>query len=382
MDTKLPQELEDQFTQLNTFYYEDRLLQCSRILADLDSKLRLSDPSEDASIQEELQRRLKSQFVQQVLAECAQVGALKKMLNEEENWTLSYDGTDTKVWYRREKDTATHTVRINGTIRAPLVNVAALLYESDLYQRLFWYVTSSKLLAVNHASAMKRAAHIHSYVPWPLHDRDVTLFAFAVDALQDDDNESGGTIIVSSRSVCETDPVSDVPPPAPRVIRADFNTSGFELRPVSPTETHARFLYNCDPKIAFVPMTLVNWAARTLCRWSLRVLEARARQLSGVSPEYEERIATAPVYDTIRARLKSFWDSKGVPSDAVDNPPVVPERTSVDFDADARPDAPPSIMKSLIVGDTNGAASNEESNGLRKRLTSKLFGNSSSTTKD
>lgn len=374
----LPQALEDQFNELHTLYHEDKLLHCSRILTNLKSEVAQGDPSSNPSVQEELQKRLASQFIQQVQAECAQVAALKKALNDQENWTLSYDGIETKVWYRRESDTSTHSLRIEGTIRAPLINVASLLYESDLYERLFWFVTSSKTLKVDHPSMMKRAVHIRVHVPWPLSDRDVTLFAFATDALQYDGDESGGTLIASSHSVCKNDPVPDVPPPEARVIRADFKTSGFELRPVTPTETHARFLYNCDPKLMFIPITVVNWAARTFCRWSLRILEARACNLEAVSSEYAKRIETAPVYETIRTRLKNFWDSKGVSFDTEDKPVTVAVRTSADFNADARPEFPTSIVTSLLTGGPGPAENSGETGGLRKRLTAKLFGSAAS----
>lgn len=375
----LPQTLEDQFNELKTLYHEDKLLHCSRILTDLNSKLGLSDLSSDDTVQEELRKRLTSKFVQQIQTECTDVDALKEALNDKENWTLSYDGADTKVWYRRESGSATHSLRIEGTIRAPLINVAALLYESDLYNRLFWYVTSSTQLKTDHPSAWKRATHIRIHAPWPLSDRDVTLFAYAVDALQYKGNDSDGTILVSSRSVRETDPVSDVPPPPPRTIRADFKTSGFELRPVTPKETHARFLFNCDPKIMFVPTSVINWVARTFCRWSLRILEARACNLSEVSHEYAERLETASVYDTVRSRLKQFWDSKGVSSGTVDESDTTLARHSAEFDADARPEFPVSIVNAIITGGSGIGGNSAEAGTLRSRLSARLFGSAPST---
>lgn len=384
-------DVDDHLQRLHDLYYEDKLVQCSQLLAELhDFRKTLS--STDAAAAALLQKKISTPLIKQVDDECAQLGTFQSALDHDIGWTLSYDGADTKVWYRREEDTNSHSIRIHGTIRAPLINIAALLYESDLYESLLWYVTNSTCLSVDHPSPLKRAVHVCTYVPWPMYDRDVALFAYAVDALDDTD---GNVVLAVSRSLCETDPVSDAPP-APvssmtggaRVVRAVVHDSGFELTPVRPGVTRARFLYNVDPMLRFLPIAVVNWAARTLCRWSLRVLEARARDLERVSPEYAVRMSEQPVYERMRVRLSQYWKQRGVD---VNSPDCItdageddgePVRFSDDFDADEKQVVPTSIVTSLIAGDARKrevqkedvSSSSSFTGLLRKRISAHFFG--------
>lgn len=361
--------------QIETLYYQDKILQCSWLLQKIKEEYHLDNGDQDAG--DTTLTPLNVKLLKTIELECAQVVAFKQALAQNDGWTLSYNGTDTKVWYRREIGASTHSIQLSGTIRAPLVNIAALLYESDLYHELFWYVTSSACIPVDHQSDFKRAAHITAFAPWPLCNRDVTLYSYAVDAL---DEEGEGGVIVISRSAREGDPVEQIPSPAARVVRADVHNSGFELRPVSPGVTTVRFLYNIDPCFNFLPMPVVNWAARTLCRWSLRMLEARARDLDVISPEYQRRVASSPVYDRIRTRLYEFWTTKGVPFDPIKGPGCgylnsTESRPSETFDPNVKPQIPASLITSLITGDS--AQPSAELPGLRKKLSARLFGSQS-----
>lgn len=212
-----------------------------------------------------------------------------------------------------------------------------------------------------------------TYVPWPLYKRDVAVYAYAVDAL---DEEDGGSVIVVSRSLTDTDGIEGVPEPAQRTVRVDMHESGFELVPVEPGVVKAKFLYNVDPKLAFVPMAFINWVARVLCRWSLRILESRARDLSEMPKAYGERLASSPIYEHIRLRQDQFWLSRGI------TPQVVTEMEddicktrshSNEFDPDATPSGPPTgIIKSLIRGERAEHQDPQTSSRLINRL-SRLF---------
>lgn len=371
--------------QIETLYRDDKLLKCAQLLREVRTALNdenhNSDPTNNNDVDDiesksaiisRAKEQLNTTTIRGIEAECKQVEAFKLSLKEDSGWTLSYDGAETKVWYKREEGTASHSIRIKGTIRAPLINIAALLYESDLYHELFWYVTKSSNIPVAHTSDFKRAAHITVYAPWPLNDRDVALYAVAVDALDDD-----GSVTVVSRSISDNDPIENggIPTPVARVTRAHFHNSGFELRPQSPGITAAHFLYNVDPRLNMLPMPLINWGARTMCRWSLRMLEARARDLIAVSPEYDTRMASAVVYDRMRSRLAEYWTAKGVPFDPIKGPNIdytnTESRLSDAFNPDAQPEVPNSLVKSLI------SAQQPDLSGMRKRISGKLFGTNS-----
>lgn len=352
----LPPDLCAYLDRLDLLYRQDKILQCSRLLDSLHERLRaLKSPNPSCPVAAHLQASLTSPAVASIQSECEQLRKFQANLRNTDGWNLSYDGADTKVWYRPEPNSTMHAIRVEGTIHAPLINIAALLYEADLYHQLFWYVVSSSALPVTHPSPLKRAVHISSIAPWPLHQRDVTLFAFAVDALDAPDH----SVMVVSRSITPADPVRGVPPSSARMVRASFNTSGFELRPVRPGVTRARFLYNVDPHLPFVPPPLINWASRTLCRWSLRMLEANATDIARHSPPHVQRMATSPVYARFRARLDEFWAASGVAPDDAQSGDPPPARRSSDFDFDHKPEGPNvKVMKTLLAKQISGGISN------------------------
>ncbi len=126
-------------------YKEDKLLQSARILEKVKDNLNelLNDKTGDSDLQEtaaELRKRLNEPEVLRIAAESEEVNTLKKSLESKIGWTLSYDGAQTKVWYRKEAGTASHSMLVEGEIEAPLLNLAALLYEAEFVYRTAWFV--------------------------------------------------------------------------------------------------------------------------------------------------------------------------------------------------------------------------------------------------
>ncbi len=328
----------------------DKLLQCARALE------AASEAGEgDAAVR----RRLESDEFRAIRAEVAELRHFTTSLDNDDGWTLSYDGAKTKVWYRKERGNATHTMRISGLIRAPLLNLAALLYEADLYSELLWFIQSSDILA--EPSRLRRAAHFRLFAPWPLHPREVTVYGFAVDGLDED-----GCVLVYSRSLKDTDGIP-VPKVSAKAVRANILFSGYELRPDTPSTTHVRFIFNVDPLLPYIPPALINWASRTLCRWSLYAMESRARTLP---PAYAKRQSERPIYEWFDMRLKAYWRSVGKfdeYADFLNNQSIKHDgdrgvESDDEFDVDATPDGPPrSLMASLLSSHSSPGRSGDRS---------------------
>lgn len=358
-------------------FKSDKLFQASRLLADIQASIKATRDSDSSSTTDAESARkaadvLKKAPFPRILSECNEVHAFRKSLRSTDGWILSYDGTNTKVWYRRETTTSSHTIRIEGQIRAPLINVAALIYEIDLCEKLLWYVTSACMLPSNDpdtSSVLRRAAHLQLYAPWPLYKRDLAVYGFLTDGLDEDD-----CIVVVSRSIKETDPVEIPAPSSSRIVRVNMHRSGFELTPLGPGLTKASFLYNVNPHLSLAPMPLINWAARFMCRWSLRILENRARDLAKVSEEHITRLESSPVYDHIRNRLAEYWARKGHTKEDIEaagnGMMHASSRHSDNFDPDDVPDGPPpSLMRMLLHPRA------DSSTGKQGRISSYLFGN-------
>lgn len=325
----------EQLNQAIELYNSDKLLQCARAI-------KQAKESKDKGVQE----RLKSDEFRKILNDVKELDHFTRSLDNDDGWTLSYDGTKTKVWYRKEKGNATHTMRISGLIRAPLLNLAALLYEADLYSELLWFIQKSEILA--EPTQLRRAAHFRLFSPWPLYPREVAVYGFAVDGL-DEDN----CILVYSRSLKDSDNIKS-PEVSPKVVRANILFSGYELKPDTPSTTHVRFIFNVDPLLPYVPPALINWASRTLCRWSLYAMESRARTLP---PAYAKRQNERPIYEWFDSRLKTYWDSVGKSDEYaafLKDPSMKGKNDRIDdsddeFDVDATPAPPPRSLMSTLM---------------------------------
>lgn len=410
-------ELTEKLDEIENLYDQDLTLECAKRLAFIFTIMPHVRNSEDPSYKSVIDRLNSQKFIM-ILEESKQVKSFLESLENKEDWNLSYKGSDIEVWYKHEHNSPLHSIRIQGTIRAPLLNIATLLYESDLYSQLFWYITASMKLDLKEQhsgfSDYKTGVYLNTYAPWPLYQRDLALYAFAVDALKEDDS-----IIVLSKSLpvdyLNTFLSDDFVPKenSRKFKRCIMHDSGMLLKPVKDGVTYAQFVYNVDPKLGFLPMAVVNWFARTMCRWSLRALESRARDLDSVSPLYSQRLNERAVYKRMYERLGEYWAKKvdeeeeeedelykrnGNFSYHQTNGGVSDHRDKLvstdEFDINMKPAVPTSILKSLIsasestsTNTVNTAStsalpapsgsrqkSNTEGMSLRKRISSRLFG--------
>lgn len=362
----------DKLDEVLRLYKADKLLQSARVLEEVKAYLATlsgspSPSPEDAATVAKLKARLDDPEVKRIDFEADEVASLKRSFESKSGWTLSYDGPSSKVWYRAETGTTSHSMLVEGEIEAPLLSLAALMYEADLYSELLWFVHSASVLADH--SRLRRSAQFTLYAPWPLYDREVAVYGYAVDGLDTDDHG----VLVLSRSLRPSDGVSVPPPQARRgtlssslPVRADVHLAGYELTPQSPGRTRVRAVFNVDPKLPYVPTALVNWSSRTVCRWSLRALESRARNLP---PAYHKRMAERPIYKWFNSRLQEYWTEMGRLDEyegPIDGLPAH-RRLSGEFDVDAAPEAPTrSVMSALLAMQASSA-------GKVKSLTSRLF---------
>lgn len=365
----------EKLTRVLDLYKEDKLLQSARVLEELTAYVHttLNDVNVSGSQKEEalrVQERLEQSDVKRIVAEIGEVRHLKESLNSKNGWSLSYDGAETKVWYRREPSSSSHSMLVEGNIVAPLINVAALLYELDLYSDLLWFIKHAKLLEEN--GRLRRSAHFLLYAPWPLYDREVALYGYAVDGLDEDD-----CILVASRSLQREDNVqihSEITGSlGKRTVNANVQFAGYELVPVTPSVTRVRCIFNADPQLSIVPMPLINWSSRMFCRWSLRAMESRAQKLP---PSYQQRKDTKVIYKWFESRLATYWQTKGKADEYAkykDTHPDTQQRNSGDFDVNETPEGPP---RAVIASLLSGSPSNSSDSVTRSRsrnLASRLF---------
>lgn len=356
-----PADMDAALAAALALYDADRLLDASRALAALAAA---APPAFEAALARDAR-------VAALRADAAEVDRVYAALGSAgSEWVTCYAGAATTVEYRPEPDRVSHTMRASGVIRAPLRNVAALLNEPDLFPAVFWFVMRSEV--VGRRGRFRRGADLTLYAPPPLCNRDICMYGFAVDALDNDD-----CILVVSRDRCEADDVGAVPPPdgrdatSRRAVRASVHYSMFELRPVSPNVTNVRLIGNADPALAYVPMLLINWGSRVIMRFALRVLEARARDIDALP--HAERLGD-PVYGWIDSRLVAYWGVRGFSEDEVRAGEAADDdgddASSGGFDPDTAP-APPSrssLIRLLTPSVTPTASIRSGLNSLRRMV--------------
>lgn len=108
--------MEADLAHAEELYAADKLFQSARLIESVEAAADavLADPRAAGDLQSVAQRvkaRLHSPELRQIRAESEEADELRRELHSEERWTLSYDGADTKVWYREEGSSA-HSFRV------------------------------------------------------------------------------------------------------------------------------------------------------------------------------------------------------------------------------------------------------------------------------
>ncbi|ELR21892.1 uncharacterized protein ACA1_007800 [Acanthamoeba castellanii str. Neff] len=201
---------------------------------------------------------------QRIATEKKEVRALMRELRNEDGWTLvgEHEGGNVQVFYRGEKSTPVHSIKMQGVVDSPALNLMAIMNEHALYDS--WI----PLLKI---SRYRKVMYLSAHLPWPISSRDVLLYGYGVDNLEED------RAVIMIRSAGEGDIEPHLIPPV-------------KSHPISENQTRLVMMTNVDPKLAYMPYTLLNWATK---------------EIEG--SKYEELIAENEVfYADIKAKLSSL----------------------------------------------------------------------------
>ena len=339
-------------------FKDDRLLQSARLLRSYcldDDAMHLmknrregettTTTSEEEEEEEEEKEKEKERLVAYVLQKAKQSESFMDMLREDAekdaSWetqkSLSFSLTSssftssqksreqTKIYYKTIENDTKLIVRVDQSIkRDMLVPVLATLNESQLYASWLpsWTMPKLKFSRTEKLDQRGRCSQLLLVTvecPWPFSTREVVLDALAFD----DIDESGVVAVLLNSCDCEDDErVPAIDHKFGQCTRVDFH-GGFLFRAI-PSEGDAwkkareihgdemivSFIFNIDPKISYVPVSIIQFVTRTVIGtlWAM-FMKIANKVKNGEMKEHAKAIESKRLvlYDWVDERVKIMF---------------------------------------------------------------------------
>ena len=340
-------------------FKDDRLLQSARLLRSYcldDDAMHLmknrregetttTTSEEEEEEEEEEKEKEKERLVAYVLQKAKQSESFMDMLREDAekdaSWetqkSLSFSLTSssftssqksreqTKIYYKTIENDTKLIVRVDQSIkRDMLVPVLATLNESQLYASWLpsWTMPKLKFSRTEKLDQRGRCSQLLLVTvecPWPFSTREVVLDALAFD----DIDESGVVAVLLNSCDCEDDErVPAIDHKFGQCTRVDFH-GGFLFRAI-PSEGDAwkkareihgdemivSFIFNIDPKISYVPVSIIQFVTRTVIGtlWAM-FMKIANKVKNGEMKEHAKAIESKRLvlYDWVDERVKIMF---------------------------------------------------------------------------
>jgi len=241
---------------------------------------------------------------------------------EEAGWKKqgeSHGNRDFVTYYKVEEG-GQLLFRIESVIEASLyVPFLATMNETDLYETWFpkWRVPKIGLyrsIRLTQPSRAEQVVQLTIDLPFPLSKREIVFWAFAEEDCVAN-RDAAAKLVTPPEGMFK-----EVPNAEPGIVRMGFEAD-FLFRPCPDDhpallkskgkypENESKILLtcmiSCDPKIPFIPQTLLNFGTRTVVPsiWSM-ILSIAEQVRNGERPAHAERIASKreEIYDWLDER--------------------------------------------------------------------------------
>jgi len=115
----------------------------------------------------------KDETYQAIIAAEKRARKFLRLLENDEGWNLSHEGTRLVSHWKAEKDTDTYSFRVAGVVDACVLNIIPLLLETDLYPTWFPLMKSAEELAS--PSRFHKVVKSMLKMPFPLLGREAMI---------------------------------------------------------------------------------------------------------------------------------------------------------------------------------------------------------------
>lgn len=252
--------------------YESRLiLQADELLKDLIKPNEVIDyegltNGEDFQSVEQLRFRINK--------EAKETRSLINDFEDYDTWTCVHKDSSIAAYYRHEDGQPLHSVKVEGLLDAPLVNVACALQEWDYYT--FWAPFVESITPLEDKTHRKilhiKASKLPFFVKMLICPRDIVMLGYTSDVTTP---ETGARWIMSMRDAKKEDlpPGTEIPAELPGHVRASMNFAGIETNLRPDGKCFMRFMGNIDPKMPLVPNALVVFCLKCIAPYSFNMLK-------------------------------------------------------------------------------------------------------------
>lgn len=187
---------------------------------------------------------------------------LSEIQSHKKEWQRYTDLEHEKVYYRQDKGTKFHTTYIETLVKAPMLDVISVLSEVSSYKDWVSVITHSELLS--EASCLRKLSCIRADLPKPMAKRQLIV-------------QASGHMIPKENAIVIT--MQSVSPGSkwlkdftiPKTLKSTRYLVNMEVpksfvyvKSLAPGKTQVKLLLSGDPRLDFVPQTLINWTIKSV----------------------------------------------------------------------------------------------------------------------
>jgi hypothetical protein len=220
-------------------------------------------------------------------------------LSSDETWELIKEDKShgVKTYYRAEKDVATHSFRVVGTVRAKCIELFTLIYEIEMFAK--WFPQMRECQQIHEISRYKKVCQSTVASIWPMSDRELLLDCGGVD------DSDRGRVLINLRDLPKDSPHWFECPSTH--VRCAMLSGGFMLIPLTENTTQVTFTTNVDP-VVYLPTSILNIITGKMVGTMIQTMSDWAPKTQGEdSPWHPHAVKHHLVYDFVRSEIEKFF---------------------------------------------------------------------------
>lgn len=174
------------------------------------------------------------------------------------SWTKFFEKGDQKIYYKKEEGLSSLTCFMEGMINAPMINVATILGEVELYKE--WLPITPVSDIIKELTPMRKLIYIKNALQWPCWNREIIVEGGAY-AIREDK-----AIGLSLESVRENQWFGHAIERHPEnTVETHVNKGFIYIKYINDNQTQLRFFINIDIHLDLMPSALMNWGMKNIC---------------------------------------------------------------------------------------------------------------------